>query len=283
MPNQDQLLRYVFENLHCRGELAQINESLNQIFANHHYPLPVKTLLAEMMAATALLTATLKFEGDISLQLQGDGPVSYAVINGNNQLEMRGMARVQGEISDESLSSLLGKAHMVITITPNKGERYQGIVPVESDTVAKCIEDYFKQSEQLSTRVWIATDLTETNNKAAALFLQVLPANQSAAEQDFQHLATITDTVKDEELLDLDATTLLMRLYHEDNPKVYEPQPIKFVCGCSRAKTESALSSMDYDSLIEQIEQQGDIKVDCQFCLTQYSFNVEDIKQIFKP
>lgn len=275
----DQLHRYIFEQSHCRGELVQLNQSLNQIFDNHQYPQPVKQLLAELMAATSLLTATLKFKGDIAVQLQGDGPVSYAVINGNNQLQLRGMAKVTGEIQNDDFKALLGKGHMVITITPDKGERYQGIVALEGDTLAECLERYFEQSEQLKTRLWIATDINDKDTRAAGLFLQVLPVNQAKSKEDFQHLAVLTDTVKQEELLTLDATTLLTRLYHEDNPEVFPAQPIVFKCSCSREKTIGALVQVDKQSLLEQVAAEGILNVDCQFCLTRYQFSAEDIEQ----
>ena len=276
----DRLHRYVFNELDCRGELVQINQSLNQIFENHQYPQPVKRLLAELMVATALLTATLKFEGDISVQLQGDGPVSYAVINGNNKLELRGLAKLQGEIVNEDLHSLIGHGHMVITITPDKGERYQGIVLLEGDNLAQCIEAYFKQSEQLETKLWMACELSSENNKAAALFLQILPANTTRSEEDFQHLAALSGTVKDEELLHLNANTLLTRLYHQENPTIYPSQEVSFKCGCSREKTEAALVSMDKSELLEQVESQGVINVDCQFCQSRFAFNMADIKKL---
>lgn len=275
----DHLHRYIFEQRHCRGELVQLNQSLNQIFANHQYPQPVKQLLAELMVATSLLTATLKFEGDISVQLQGDGPVSYAVINGDHQLHMRGLARVNAEICDESFRSLIGKGHMVITITPNKGERYQGVVALEGDTLAQCLEGYFKQSEQLDTRLWIAVNLAQDDNKAAGLFLQVLPVDKAQSQDDFQHLAVITDTVKDEEMLALDAQTLLTRLYHEDNPKLFTPEPVVFRCSCTREKTKAALLQVDKQSLLEQVAIDGQLNVDCQFCLTQYQFSQSEIEQ----
>jgi molecular chaperone Hsp33 len=276
-PANDLLHRYVFDQAHCRGELVQLNSSLNQIFANHQYPLPVKQLLAELMVATSLLTATLKFEGDISVQIQGDGPVSYAVINGNNKLQLRGLAKVQGEISATDIHSLIGKGHMMITITPSKGERYQGIVALEGENLAQCLEAYFKQSEQLDTKLWFATSLNDDDNKAAGLFLQVLPVDKEQSVEDFQHLSILSSTVKDEELLNLDATNLLTRLYHDDNPIVYEPQLVTFKCGCSREKTQTALMSMEKDSLLQQISEQGPISVDCQFCKTSYQFTAEDI------
>jgi molecular chaperone Hsp33 len=282
MPEQqsDLLHRYVFDKLHCRGELVQLNQSLNQVFENHEYPQPVKQLIGELMVATTLLTATLKFEGDISVQVQGDGPVSYAVINGNNLLELRGLARMQGEITKDDLHSLIGKGHMMITITPTKGERYQGIVALEGENIAQCLEAYFRQSEQLETRLWFATDLAANDNKASGLFLQVLPVDKAQSEIDFQHLAALSNTVKDEELIGLEANTLLMRLYHEDNPVIYPAQAVSFKCGCSREKTVTALKGMEKASLLQQVEEQGSIGVDCQFCKASYRFNAKDIQKL---
>ncbi|MFT4924741.1 MAG: molecular chaperone Hsp33 [Phenylobacterium sp.] len=279
--SQDQLHRYVFEKRHVRGELVQLNHSLPPLFENHQYPQPVKQLLAELMVATSLITATLKFEGDISVQIQGDGPVAYAVINGNDKLELRGLAKLQGEIVGTDLHSLIGKGHMVITITPVKGERYQGVVGLEGDTLAQCLEGYFRQSEQLDTRLWFANDLSGDQPKASGLFLQVLPVDKEQSIEDFQHLVALTNTIKDEELLELDATTLLTRLYHEDNPKVFPSQQVSFKCGCSREKTEVALYQIGKNELLQQISEEGPIYVDCQFCQKKYQFNARDIKQIF--
>ena len=125
MANQDQLHRYLFENYAVRGELVTVSNTWKEVLENHNYPLPVKNLLGELLVATSLLTATLKFAGDITVQVQGDGPMSLAVINGNNRQQMRGVARVQGEIADDaSLKTLVGNGYLVITMTPEEGERY---------------------------------------------------------------------------------------------------------------------------------------------------------------
>ena len=129
MAQHDQLHRYLFENYAVRGELVTVSETWKQILENHSYPQPVKNILGELLVATSLLTATLKFAGDITVQLQGDGPMSLAVINGNNRQQMRGVARVQGDIADDAdLKTLVGNGYLVITITPEEGERYQGVV-----------------------------------------------------------------------------------------------------------------------------------------------------------
>ncbi|MBQ4844766.1 Hsp33 family molecular chaperone HslO [Pseudoalteromonas sp. MMG013] len=277
----DLLHRYIFDELDVRGELVQIEKTFSDIIAGHNYPEPVQQLLGELLVATSLLTATLKFEGDIAVQLQGDGPVKYAVINGDHKQNMRGIARLQSDVTGNKIADLIGNGHMVITITPVKGERYQGIVPLTADTLAGCIEDYFTQSEQLTTRLWFATKTGSETVKAAGLFLQVLPVNKEKSQQDFTHLEALSHTVKDDELLELDAQTVLTRLYHEDNPQLFEPQEINFVCGCSKEKTIAALVNVGQEALLEDVQQHGNVTISCHYCLTDYRFNEQDIKAIF--
>jgi len=129
MSQQDQMHRYLFENHAVRGELVTVSQTWQEIIEGHDYPQPVQQVLGELLVATSLLTATLKFDGDITVQLQGDGPLNIAVINGNNLQEMRGVARMQGEIADgSSLKEMVGNGYLVITISPKEGERYQGVV-----------------------------------------------------------------------------------------------------------------------------------------------------------
>lgn len=278
---QDLLHRYLFNELDVRGELVQIESAYNEMIADHNYPVPVKALLGELLVATCLLTATLKFEGEIAVQLQGDGPVKYAVINGDDKQNMRGIARLQSEITGTTVKELIGQGYMVITITPEKGERYQGIVPLEHDTLSECIESYFEQSEQLKTRLWFATDTTEGSAKACGLFLQVLPVDKQKSIEDFAHLEALSNTIKNEELLHLDANTVLTRLYHEDNPRVFEPQAIKFKCGCSRDKTITALVNIGQEELLKDVAEKGTVNINCHYCLKEYVFNEQDIKSIF--
>ena len=278
---QDLLHRYTFDQLDVRGELVQIEQTYQEMISGHEYPVAVQKLLGELLVATCLLTATLKFEGDIAVQLQGDGPVKYAVINGDDQQNMRGIARLQSEVTGSTIKELIGNGVMVLTITPNKGERYQGIVPLEHETLAECLEAYFTQSEQLQTRLWFATDTTAGSEKASGLLLQVLPVNKEKSIEDFTHLEALSNTIKDEELLTLDATTVLTRLYHEDNPRVYEPQPIHFKCGCTRDKTITALVNVGQQALLDDAAANGEVKISCHYCLKDYIFSEQDIKSIF--
>lgn len=280
MANHDQLHRYLFENHAVRGELVTVSDTFQHMLANHDYPVPVKNLLGEMLVATSLLTATLKFSGDITVQLQGDGPLKLAVINGNHQQQMRGVARLQGDIAaDSSLRDMVGNGYLVITITPTEGERYQGVVGLDGDDVAACLENYFQQSEQLPTQLFIRTGEHDGRQCAAGMLLQVLPA-QHGNREDFDHLTQLTATVKAEELFGLPANDVLYRLYHQENVTLYEPQPVVFKCHCSRERCADALMTLPADEVSDILAQDGQIDMHCDYCGSHYLFNAQDIDNI---
>jgi len=185
MTIHDQLHRYVFENYAVRGELVSLHETYQHVLGQHDYPPSVASLLGEMLVATSLLTATLKFSGEITVQLQGDGPLRLAVINGDDRQNMRGVARINGVIAENSsLKQMVGNGYLVITLTPDEGERYQGVVGLEGEHLSDCLENYFLQSEQLPTRLFIRTGAVDGQVAAAGMLLQVLPA-QEANPDDF--------------------------------------------------------------------------------------------------
>lgn len=280
MAQHDQLHRYLFEQFAVRGELVTVSETWKQILENHNYPLPVKNLLGELLVATSLLTATLKFAGDITVQLQGDGPMTLAVINGNNQQQMRGVARVQGDVPEGAdLKTLVGNGFLVITISPEEGERYQGVVGLEGDTLAACLEDYFLRSEQLPTRLFIRTGEADGQPAAGGMLLQVLPA-QNAQGDDFTHLATLTETIKAEELFTLPAREVLWRLYHEEEVTLYDPQAVEFKCTCSRERCADALRTLPDEEIDSIMAEDGEIDMHCDYCSSHYVFNAMDIAEI---
>ncbi|NTS75832.1 Hsp33 family molecular chaperone HslO [Catenovulum sp. SM1970] len=275
MKTQDQLHRYLFENAEVRGEIVQLDETYKTMVENHDYPAHIQTVLGHLLSATSLLTATLKFEGDIAVQIQGDGPVKYMSINGTDQQDLRGVARYHQEPESSRLSDVIGKGFLVITITPTQGERYQGVVALEHETLAECLQSYFEQSEQLATKLWLFTDIQ--NEKAGGMLLQVLPSNADSHLQDFEHLTALTDTVKMEEVLDLDAQDVLYRLYHQEKVQLFEPKSIRFNCGCSRDKSLNAIASINASELESIIEEQGQVATRCEYCLTDYIFSKEDL------
>ncbi|WP_110458317.1 Hsp33 family molecular chaperone HslO [Shewanella algidipiscicola] len=275
--SKDILNRYLFDNADVRGQVVQLEKSYQEVLSAHDYPMAIQTLLGELMAATSLLTATLKLDGDISVQVQGDGPVSLAVVNGNNLQQLRGVARWNGELAaDANLTTLMGTGHMVITLTPANGERYQGVVALERPTLAECLELYFDQSEQLPT----AIRLFANGKQAAGILLQVLPGD-SENNQDFEHLEQLTNTVKAEELFELEATEVLHRLYHQEEVRLFDPIDVTFRCTCSRERSGQALRTIPREELETILAEQGKIEMGCEFCNNNYSFDSIDIEALF--
>ncbi|QYK01241.1 Hsp33 family molecular chaperone HslO [Shewanella psychrotolerans] len=275
--SKDILNRYLFDNADVRGQIVQLEKSYQEILSAHTYPVAIQHLLGELMAATSLLTATLKFDGDISVQVQGNGPVSLAVINGNNLQQLRGVARWDGEVdNDADLAKLMGQGHMVITLTPTNGERYQGVVALDKPTLAECLEQYFAQSEQLPTTI----RLFANGKQAAGMLLQVLPG-ESEHNEEFEHLEQLTSTIKAEELFELDATDVLHRLYHQEEVRLFDPIEVSFSCTCSRERSGQALKTVSKEELDSILAEQGKIEMGCEYCNSNYSFDAIDIEALF--
>lgn len=279
MIGQDQIHRYLFEKMAVRGELVNVSNTCENIIAGHDYPLPVQQLLGELLIATSLLTATLKFKGDITVQLQGDGALKLAVINGNHRQQMRGVARVQGDIDiNSTLKQMTGDGYLAITLSPAEGERYQSLVALEQDTLTTCLENYFLQSEQLPTRLFLRTGVVNGRAAAAGILLQVLPSGQCDRD-DFNHLATLTDTIHTSELFTLPANDVLWRLYHQEEVTVYDPQPVTFHCACSRERCRRALKTLTPSETDRMIKEDGQIDMHCDYCGQHYLFDAADITE----
>ena len=271
--NKDVLNRYLFEDMHARGELVYLDDTFNKMIATHHYPAGVQTLLGELTAATCLLTATLKFEGEIAVQLQGDGPVSYIAVNGDHQQQMRGVAKIKQATDKSSLHDLIGKGTMVITIRPTNGEPYQGVVALEQPTLAECLAHYFEVSEQIPTKIWLFHDIE--HKRVAGSLLQLLPDGDDKQKQqdDFEHLCQLTNTIKSEEIFNLTTEDLLYRLYHQQEVRLFEPQTVSYQCRCSEEKCLTAIAQIDSQELNAILAEQGKVSMTCDYCLTTYEFN----------
>ena len=286
MSSQDYLYRYLFNDAHVRGELVQLEKSYQDILNSYQYPPVIQQLLGELMAASCLLTATLKFEGEIALQVQSEGAVKYAIINGTHDQKMRGVARWDEQLRElpDNFQDLFHKGVLAITITPDEGERYQGMVALDKPTLAECIQDYFEQSEQLTTFVTLETSLTKGAEKAGGMLLQVLPTSSESTKVDedhgFEHLVKLTETITPEELLGLPGQDVLYRLYHDEEVEVFEPQSVQFKCTCSRERSASAIANVDKAELLDILAKEGEIKINCQFCHAEYRFDAIDVEAI---
>jgi molecular chaperone Hsp33 len=276
--------RFLFDDSDVRGEMVALTQSYAQVLAKHPYPQPVAQLLGELLAAAALLLGTLKFEGLMVLQARSSGPVPLLMVECSSEGELRGIARYHAEQigADASLSDLMPEGLLAITVEPRSGQRYQSLVDMQGATLADCLSNYFATSEQLPTRFWLSAD----GQRARGLLLQQLPPDRlpdaEAREASWQHVVTLADTLNAEELLGLDNQTLLHRLYHQEQLRLFEPRLLQFRCSCSRERSANALVSLGQaDAELLLSENAGSVVIDCQFCNERYAFDAADIAQLF--
>lgn len=276
----DEILRFIFDGTDIRGEWVQLDRSYRDTLANHHYPPAVRRLLGEFLAAVSLLSATLKVEGTVILQARGGGEIPLIMAEATANRELRGIAHGAERALSGDFGALLGGGQLSITIDPTGGRRYQGIVELLGDNLAACLEHYFRQSEQLPTRIWLAADA----DRSAGLFLQELP-NRSDPEQrsrQWQHLVTLADTVSGAELLELSGEQLLYRLFHQEDLRLLRRDPLQFRCSCSQQRTEAMLISLGRAELEQILLEQGKIDVNCEFCNQRYQFGPAEVAALFQ-
>lgn len=284
MNDSDTSQRFLLNDSAIRGQWALLDSSYQTVLAKHDYPLEVQTLLGEMMVAAVLLTATLKFDGSLTIQARGEGPVHLITVECTHDNQLRAVARWKGDTTGLDFKTLLDKSVLAITITPARGERYQGIVPLSGDNLAQCLEFYFSQSEQLRTRLW----LHHGNNRAAGMMLQVLPYNSATTidpeqqAEEWNRLTLLADTLTADELLNLDSQTLLHRLFHEEDVLMFPPEPVEFRCTCTRERTAEALVRIGREELDSVLAEQGRLDVTCQFCNHLYVFDAVDVAMLFQ-
>ena len=275
MSNLDSMQRFTFDKTDVRGELVGLHKSLNAVLSKHDYPAALKIELGKLMAASALMSATLKYEGRLCLQVRLPGDVTLIQAETTDTGDLRAIARY--DESKEIDSVELKGGQLVITLEPAVGKPYQGIVPMDSNLLNEAFEHYFQQSEQLGSRFWLECD----GNVASGFMLQQLPSSKENDADAWDRLSHLASTLKAEELLTLDNETILHRLYHEEEVRVYDPEALRFACTCSKERIGNAIERMGYEELMDVIAEQGKVSVDCQFCLQHYSFNKEQIGDLF--
>jgi molecular chaperone Hsp33 len=283
MSSHDVTQRFIFEQADVRGELVSLDQSYREILAKHPYPESVKSLLGEMLAAAVLLSTTIKFEGLLVLQATSQGPVSTLMVECSSNQEVRGIARYSDSPEGEGLQALMPGGILAITIDPDNGQRYQGVVGLEGADLAQALNGYFETSEQLPTRFRLLAD----GRTARGLLLQALPADRQRDPEEraatWQHVNVLADTLKPDELLALDNQTLLHRLYHDDEVRLFDPRPAVFKCNCSAERSAGAIVSLGRDDALALLDERGgEVEVDCQFCNERYRFDREDLERIFE-
>ncbi|MFN4988371.1 MAG: Hsp33 family molecular chaperone HslO [Burkholderiaceae bacterium] len=298
-PLADRLLRLMFDGGGARAHLVQLDRSWLEVACKHDTSPDVMRLLGEMSCASILLSASLKYEGSVILQIHGDGPVRLAVAECNAKLGFRSTIKMSETLEPAPGADWkalvnqnnLGRFSVVLDPKIDNQHPYQGIVPLHEAGVAQALESYMQRSEQLPTRLWLACN----GERAAGLLLQKMPhqggtnkksdaqseAATEASDDDWERLITLAQTVTAEELLSVEAETLLHRLFWQEAPKLLEDKPVQFSCSCSRARVGRMLKTLGAEEVESILAEQGQVDVHCDFCNAAYHFDAVDCAALF--
>jgi molecular chaperone Hsp33 len=282
----DLLHRFLFERLPVRGHLVRLDASWRAAIEHHEYPESISAALGEAMAASALMAGALKFEGRLSLQFEGPGPVRLMLAQCTHRHAIRGVARHDALPPGEALAEgLFGDGQLAVTIEQQEGgERYQGVVPLESEKLATNLEAYFERSEQLPSKLVLAA----TPDRAAGILLQRVAlgdagstAKVAEADDAWRRLGLLAATVTARELLGLPCRDLLRLLFREDDIRLFEGTPVFFQCSCSRERVAGILQALGGEEVQALLRERGDVEVRCEFCNRAWRFDAVDVAGLF--
>lgn len=270
--------RFLFDDLDIRGAVVRLGSVWQHLLTNRNYPAPVVELLGQMSATTLLMADNLKQPGRLTIQLRGEGPVSLLVIDCNEGLNIRCMAQHGEKIEASSLVDLLGKGQLLLSLDmASMKEPYQSIVPLTGSTIAEVFEHYLKQSEQLSSRFFLAA----TAKGAAGLFLQKMPSTDERDVDGWARVEALAATVKADELLGLSTEDLLTRLFHEETVRVFDVQPVTCNSPEDRVKVGNMLRSLGREDIYGVIKERGVIVIRDDLSNHEYRFDKADIDELF--
>lgn len=270
--NADTLRRFVFEKEDIRGSIVRLDETWQKMRHADDYPEQVQQLLGEALAATALLGRNLKFDGRLTLQVQGGAHVRLLVLQCDNQLSVRGLARF-GDDLPYAFTELVDGGALCITVESGKGmERYQSIVSLSEVDLAGCLGLYYQQSVQLPTIFMLAA----TEERAAGLMLQVMPERE-AGSGAWQRLTASLENLDIMRMSQLDDETLLSAVFSEEDIRLFDPDPVAFRCDCSIVRIENMLRMLGAHELVDLVSEQPVVEVRCEFCNQPYEVTSERI------
>lgn len=277
MSDNDALHRFLIESAGIRGVAVRLSDSWQQIRQQRDYPAPVNDILGEAVAAGVMMASTLKFDGSLIMQVQGDGPLHTLVAQATSQRTIRGLAHWHGALAGDDLGGLFGNGKLVLTLDRRHAERYQGIISLEGSRLQDVLCGYFAQSEQLPT--WLM--LSASNSVACGLMLQAIPDLQRTDSDGWQRMRMLASTLTVDELLTLPIMDMLHRLFHEERLRLYQAEPVSFQCSCSSRKIETTLLALGREEVDDILQQEGQVEVTCEFCNRRFVYDSIDIQQLF--
>ena len=276
MSSADSVVPFVFESLPVRGALIEMAASWRRMLEDHSYDRLIRDTLGHAAAATGLIAHSLKFDGAVTLQIQGEGALRMLVMQCTSDLELRGMAKADPAIPAADFGDLAHIAHCAITV--DAGERpYQGIVEINRSSLSASLENYFDRSVQVPSHVALVSD----GEKACGLLLQQMPGSAGVNVDDWNRLGFIAETLSIRDFESEAGIELLRKLFAEDDLRVFDPKPVRFQCRCSGGRAEQVLRMLGEAEVRETLDERGDVEVICEYCGRRRNFDAVDVTRLF--
>ena len=280
-PSLDSSCRFIFNGADVRGNLVRLGDSYHNMTRLHDYDPVARKLLGEFLVAALLLSDTIKFSGRLVLQATSQGPVRLVMAEATHDGKTRGIVRMEDDESplaaDASIDQLLADGVIAVTVEPDQGQRYQSIVPLSGHNLAACLENYFRQSEQLSTYVHLAV----ARDQAAGILVQQLPIqvqlDQQVRDDQWQTVRTLATTVTDTELLEDSNEVIVRHLFAEADVRILGENPVAFACSCSEERMAEALVSLGGAQLDELFSETEELELTCEYCAMRYLFSPDHL------
>lgn len=272
----DQITPFVFDALPVRGALIHLSRSWRRMLRDHQYDDIVRETLGHAAAATGLIAQSMKFDGAITLQIQGEANLHMLVMQCTSDLEVRGMASISEDGGAETFGDLMQKAHCAITV--DTGDRpYQGIVEIERSSLADSLQNYFERSVQVPSHVMLVSDAS----LSGGILLQQMPGQSMLNEDDWNRLGYVAATLRANDFENTNNMELIGKLFAEDDVRVFESKSVAFRCRCSQQRAEEVLRMLGEQETREAVEEQGIVDVTCEYCGRRRSFDPIDISRLF--
>jgi len=278
MSGRDLVIPFVFDSLAIRGAVVQLEHTWSRMQQNHDYSQPMTTILGHACAATTLIAQSLKFKGSITLQINGDGPLSMLVVQCTDDLDVRGTATTSNVQDGASFASLVTNARCAVTIDAGAMERpYQGIVEISPDSLAASLENYFRQSVQIPSHLALCANAAF----CGGILLQQMPGEEPVNEDDWRRLGLLIGTLQSEDLLQGATPKLLQKFFSEDDVRVFSGRHVQFRCRCSQARVEEVLRLVGEAETRAALLDSGQVDVTCEYCGQTRRFDPIDVGRVF--
>lgn len=277
MSSKDTVIPFVLEALPVRGALVQMEKTWQRMQQYHEYPKPIAEVLGHAAAASALIAQSLKFDGSITLQISGDGPLSLLIMQCTDDLSVRGMA-TSSRVSNESFADLVSNARCAVTVDAGAMERpYQGIVEIDTESLAASLESYFAQSVQVPSHLAVITHA----ELCGGILLQQMPGEKPLDEDDWRRLGFLIRTLRSVDLSGGATPVLLQKIFAEDDIRIFSPRPVRFQCRCSQARVEEVLRLLGEAETRAALTDKGHVDITCEYCGRVRRFDPIDVGRVF--